>query len=574
MNGPFDTVVALLANAAQLDVAELAPLLEVPRETDRGDYALPCFTLARKLRKAPKLIAETIAAAVAGHIDVAPCVASIEAEGPYVNVRLDPTWLARYVLSDVAPAPFGQPEPGSAGTVVIDYSSPNIAKRFHIGHLRSTVIGAAIKRIHAQLGYRVVGINHLGDWGTQFGHLLAAWQRWGDEAELAGGDPIGYLQSLYVRHNALVKEDPAAADDARGWFKRLEDGDKAAAALWQRFRQVSLSEFERVYDLLGVSFEEVAGESVYQDHMAHALALCEEKSISTLSEGALVVDFEANGVDGLQPMLLKRSDGATLYATRDLAAAIHRLVTYDPVKLLYVVGTPQSLHFKQLFAALSLLGFAGERCAHVEFGHVKGMSTREGTAILLDEVLGRAIGLADERVQAGDVKVPEEQLASTARAIGLGAVIFADLHNRRGKDISFDWDRLMRFEGETGPYLQYTHARLCSILDQVAALEDPSEEVSLDGQAALLIEPETLGVLKQLGRAQEALTRAARELEPSILAGYLLDLASAFSHFYHTHHVKNAEPATRTARVALVRAVRLAIGQGLNMLGIEPIERM
>ncbi|GIW72646.1 MAG: arginine--tRNA ligase [Planctomycetota bacterium] len=589
-------IAAALAPHLGLEPEEVAGLLEVPREAGRGDYAVPCFSLARRLRRAPAQIAAEAAAAASAAIAPGGLVRAVQAVGPYLNLWLEPATFAEAVLSEVAlhGRQYGESRRGAGQRVVIDYSSPNIAKRFHIGHLRSTVIGAALVRLHRAQGYEVIGVNHLGDWGTQFGHLIAAWERWGEEERLAGDDPIGYLQELYVRHNRAAAEDPAYAERARAAFKRLEDGDPSARALWSRFRELSLREFARIYELLGVEFEQIAGESFYEDKIPHALELCAARGVSEWSEGALIIDFARHGHPGLPPMLLRRSDGATLYATRDLAAAIYRFETYDPAKILYVIGAPQKLHLEQLFTALRLLGFPAERCAHVAFGHVQGMSTREGTAILLDEVLGRAIRLAEERIRAGEVRVPAEQIERTARAVGVGAVVFADLRHRHLKDIAFDWDRIVRFEGETGPYLQYAHARLCSIAEQVAAVDPeaaaalvefgreplaPAQVGALLGagrpiEPQLLVEPETFAVLRLVGAYPRTLERAAAELEPSVLAQYLLELAGAFSGFYHAHHVKNAEPAQRRARLALVHAVRHVLAHGLTLLGIEPLERM
>ncbi|RME74703.1 MAG: arginine--tRNA ligase [Planctomycetota bacterium] len=570
-----DSIARLLAPALGLPESEVTELVELPRERGRGDYALPCFPLARRLRKPPQAIAAELAESLAPAVAADPLVARLEASGPYLNIHLDPATFARRVLARVAQAGerFGESERGAGQRVVIDFSSPNIAKRFHIGHLRSTVIGAALVRIHRALGYEVIGVNHLGDWGTQFGHLISAWELWGEPERLEGEDPIGYLQQLYVRHNKAAKEDPSYADRARAAFRRLEEGDPEARALWSRMREISLAEFDRIYRLLGVEFDEIAGESFYEDKMAHALALCEQRGIARESEGALIIDFAEHGVEGLQPMLLRRSDGATLYATRDLAAGIYRFETYDPAKIIYVIGAPQRLHLQQLFAALGLLGFPAERCHHVAFGHVLGMSTREGTAILLDEVLGRAIELAEQRIREGDVRVPEDRIEETARAVGVGAVVFADLRHRPIKDIAFDWDRLVRFEGETGPYLQYTHARLRAILDRVAEEhgERPGETEADPGR---LVTDEERAVLMHLEQYPRAIERAARELEPSVVSAHLLDLAAAFSTFYHKHHVKNAPPELRRARLELVEAVRRVLAHGLGLLGIEALERM
>jgi arginyl-tRNA synthetase len=569
MNEFVNEIAARIAAATGLERAEAARLVEVPKDAKMGDYAFPCFLLAKAEKKAPPLVAKALAEKLAA----APPegVAAVAAAGPYVNFRVAPAAFARVVLGAALAAGdrYGDSAEGAGQAVPIDYGSPNIAKRFHVGHLRATVIGGALYRTYKALGYRPIGINHLGDWGTQFGHLMSAWEKWGEEPRL-GPDPIGYLQELYVRHNKEAKENPALLDDARRWFKRLEDGDPAARALWQRFRDVSMVEFSRIFELLGTAHDVVAGESFYEDKMPEAIRLCEEKGIAEISQGALIVDFKKHGVDIAEPMLLRRSDGATLYATRDLAAAIYRFRTYEPARIIYVIGQEQRLAMRQLFAALSLLGFPGERCVHVDFGRVLGMSSREGTAVLLDEVLGRAMRLAADEVRKRNPDWAEDEIARTARAVGIGAAIFADLKNRRVKDFEFDWDRIVRFDGETGPYLQYTHARLCAIMRNLGAA--PAAQ---DVDFGALGEPETVAVLKAIEAYPRKIQQAARENEPSVLAQHLLEVAGALNAFYQQHRVKDAPSAElRLARAALVDATRRVLAHGLVLLGIEPLERM
>lgn len=570
MNEFVRAIAERTAAAAGLAPADVEPLVEVPKDPKMGDYAFPCFQLAKAARKAPPLIAKEIAEKI-GAAGLPEGIASCAAAGPYVNFRVAPAALARSVLRAAVAAGYGESQEGAGRAVPIDYGSPNIAKRFHVGHLRSTVIGGAIYRLYAALGYRPIGINHLGDWGTQYGHLVAAWEKWGEEARLAR-DPIGYLQELYVRHNQEAKKNPAFQEDARRWFKRLEEGDSRARELWQRFRDLSLVEFQRIYDLLGTRHDIIAGESFYEDKMPEAIRLCEEKGIAEVSQGALIIDFQKHGIDIAEPMLLRRSDGATLYATRDLAAAIYRFRTYDPARLIYVVGQEQRLAMRQLFAALTLLGFPGDRCVHVDFGRVLGMSSREGTAVLLDEVLGRAMSLAAEEVRKRNPHLSDDEIARTARAVGIGAAIFADLKNRRIKDFEFEWDRIVRFDGETGPYLQYTHARLCAILRN---LEADGVKVESEVEFDLFTEPETIAVVKAIEAYPRKIAQAAREHEPSILAQHLLEVAGAQNAFYQQHRVKDAPtPALRAARALLVDATRRVLAHGLRLLGIEPIERM
>jgi arginyl-tRNA synthetase len=404
---------------------------------------------------------------------------------------------------------------------------------------------------------------------------VSAWTKWGDEAKLAA-DPIGFLSELYVRHNAEAEKDPGVAAEARAWFKKLEDGDPVARGLWQRFRDLSLADFKKFWDLMGTRHDVIAGESFYEDKMGEALDLVAKKGIAEESKGALIIDFKKHGVDIAEPMLLRRSDGGTLYATRDLAAAIYRFRTYDPARLVYVIGSEQALAMRQLFAALTLLGFPGDRCVHVSFGRVQGMSTRKGTVVLLDEILGRAIELARAEVlkqnEALGRAMPADEVDRVARQIGVGGVIFADLKNRRVLDYEFDWDRFCRLDGDTGPYLQYTVARLHSLLAKLAE-EGVAEGGAFD--AALLSEPETLAVLKAIESYPRKIAAAASESEPSIVAKHLLDVAGAFNGFYNKHRVKDAPtPEQRTARAALVAATRLVLRSGLGLLGIEAPERM
>ncbi len=568
-----------IARASGLDPAEVARLVEVPKDPKMGDYAFPCFTLAKARKAPPPKIAAEIAGAVRTAGDT--LFTSIDAVGPYVNARVAPAAFAAAVLADVRErgARYGGSDEGRSRPVCIDYSSPNIAKRFHAGHLRATVIGGALYRIFAALGYKPIGINHLGDWGTQFGHLMSAWTKWGGDEERLKADAIGYLQELYVRHNKEAKTNPAIDEDARAWFKRLEDGDPTARALWQRFRDLSLADFKKYWDLLGTRHDEIAGESFYEDKMPEAIRLLTEKGIAEESQGALIVDFKKRGLDIVEPMLLRRSDGGTLYATRDVAAALYRFRMYEPDRNIYVIGQEQRLAMRQLFATMTLLGFPGDRCVHVDFGRVLGMSSREGTAILLDEIIGRAVGLAREEVKKRaperaerGVALSDADVEKIAQAVGVGAAVFADLKNRRVLDFEFDWDRIVRFDGDTGPYLQYTHARLAAILRKLAG-----EGVSLEGpiDPGLLVEPETLAVLRAIEAYPRKVEQAAREYEPSVVAKHLLDTASALNAFYQQHRVKDAPtPELRAARAALVDATRTVIANGLGLLGIEAPERM
>jgi len=560
----------LAAEEAGCEPGAIAGCVAAPRDKARYTFAFPSFQLARQLGEAPPALAARLAQAIAR----SPLFEACDAQGPFVNARVEPAAFATAVLDRVAAEGerYGGSEEGAGRAVVIDYSSPNIAKRFHIGHLRSTVIGQAIYRLHAALGYRPVGVNHLGDWGTQFGHLLSAWSRWGDEARLEE-DPIGFLQELYVRHNKAAKEDESYSEAARTWFKRLEDGDEAARTLWKRFLELSLKDFDRVYKLLGVTFDEFKGESFYVDQTDDAIRRCEEKGISEVSDGALIISFQNQGVKGIkQPLLLKRSDGATLYATRDVAAGIYRFETYDPARIIYVIGQEQKLAMRQLFCALGLLGYDASRCKHVWFGRVLGMSSRAGTAVLLDDVLGHAMDLARKIVLEKNPEILGDELEHVVRAVGVGACVFADLKNGLKKDFRFDWDRIVQFKGETGPYLQYTHARLSSILRKLAE-EGAALEGTVDGMD--LADVESQGVLQTIYAYPARLKRAADTLEPAVLAQHLLDVAQAFNLFYKHRSVKHAgEEGLLRARARLVTATRQVIANGLRILGVVPLDRM
>ncbi|MBI4574845.1 MAG: arginine--tRNA ligase [Planctomycetes bacterium] len=575
------TVAEALAGAAGLPCEDLEGLLEVPRDEALGDYALPCFTLARRLRKAPPAIASSLARA----FRPTALVREARAVGPYLNLRLDAAAVAAVVLPAVLEAgeDYGGSREGAGRTVVVDYSSPNIAKPFGIGHLRSTVIGAALCRIHRRLGWRVVGVNHLGDWGTQFGLLNVARERYGREPP-PGVDPLHHLLGLYVRIHREAEADPSVAEAGRAWFRGLEAGEPARLAAWRECVATSVAEFDRIYRLLGVDFEETRGESSYNDRLEAAVQRVREAGLLATSEGAQVVDLAAH-VERLgggeppieEPILLRKADGATLYATRDLAAVLYRAEVHRFERCLYVVGAPQALHFRQLFALARLLGVPGsEGLVHVAFGHYLGMRTREGSIVFLEEVLEEAERRSAETMRASGkfaslyAELPGEELEAIARAVGVGAVVFNDLKNRRIKDVEFDWDRILAFDGETGPYLQYTHARLASILRRAG--EGPPREAAWGECADERVAP----VVRRIAGLPAAVRRAAADHEPSIVAGYLLDLAQSWNRVERQEGMKviDAPPARRGALLAVVAALRMTLASGLSLLGVRPLARM
>ena len=567
MSKRFAAAIAQNASEATgLTPEELADLIEVPPNPEMGDYALPCFVLAKTWRRAPNQIAEELAGKIT---PVAP-VTEVRAAGPYLNFFVSKDALAEGTLKDVLDrgADYGKGSVGSGKTVVIDFSHPNIAKPFGIHHLRSTVIGNALRNIYLALGYEVVGVNHLGDWGSQFAKLILAWTRWGD-GELTEAITIQELLDLYVRIHEEIEDNPDAEREAAEWFRRLEDGDPEARRMWEVCCKVSYKEFDRVYDRLGIEFESVAGESFYLDKMPQTLEGLEEKGLLRKSEGATIVDLDEWD---MPPMILRRSDEATLYATRDVAAAEYRWATYGFEKLLYVVDVAQTLHFRQLFKVLELMDYAWvERCEHVVFGRLRfkegGMSTRRGKVIFLEDVLDRAVDLTRQIIEDKNPGLPDKE--AVARDVGIGAVIFADFDSRRARDVMFDWDEILNFNGETGPYVQYTHARYRSVLRKYGKPVPPE-----DPDLSLLTEPETVAVVKCLGQFPERIQNAAEANEPSLIASYLVDLCNAANRFYNAHRVVSDDEDLTQVRIALVYAITVVLANGLGLLGMKAPEEM
>ncbi|HAA38419.1 MAG TPA: arginine--tRNA ligase [Firmicutes bacterium] len=559
-----EEVIRLLLPHVPLEEQQISEDLETPPNPALGDFAFPCFKLAKEKRQAPPKIAAELVASLAG----SELFERVEAKGPYINFYCNRKMLARLTVEKVLSekGAYGQQQIGAGQNIVIDFSAPNIAKPFGVGHLRSTVIGHSLYRLYEALGYRCIGINHLGDWGTQFGKLIVAYLKWGNEERLQT-DPINYLYELYVRFHQEAELDPQLDEEARSWFKKLEDGDQQARELWQRFRSLSLTEFKRIYQILDVEFDSYSGESFYNEMLDETIALVAEKDLASESEGALVVDLSE---EGMPPCLLRKQDGATLYATRDLCAAIYRQQKYNFAQMLYVVGADQALHFRQLFAVLRKMGYAwADKCVHVPFGLIRykdgKMSTRQGTLIFLEDVLQRATELAAKIIEEKNPGLVNK--GEVARQVGIGAVIFGDLSNDRIKNIEFDWDKVLDFSGETAPYVQYAHARICSILRKAA--DWPG-----DYDASLLTTDEEQAVVGMLARFADTIKRAATTYKPSVMARYVVDLAAEFNRFYHQCPVLTAEGPLRNARLALIDAVRQVLVNGLYLLGIAAPEEM
>lgn len=575
---------AIEAVAQTLDLAPDLFSASAPPRPDMGDFAVGCFPAARAMRQAPPKIAARVVEA----FEPGEFLAEARAAGPFVNFRANRPNLYRYLFAGTLGGGSLVPDVGAGKTVCIDYSSPNISKHLAYHHIRSTVIGQALANLYRGLGYRVVGINHLGDWGTTHGMLLAAYDKWGAPEPLT----ITGLNDLYVRFRQAMSEDDSLEALGRAWFKKLEDGDEAANALWRRFREVSLAEFQEVYDLLGVEFQEIKGESEYLDDVPAVMKLLEDKGLLADSQGAVVVP-PPDGDDRTPPMLLKKKDGATLYGTRDLAAAMYRFERYDFVRSLYVVDRGQSLHFRQLFDALVRAGKDwAEKCEHVPFGLVRlggiKTGTRTGNVVLLKDVLAEAIRRAEAVVADNSEKtgadMDGETMRAVAEAVGIGAVVFANLSSQRGKDVDFEWEQVLSTTGDSGPYVQYAHARCASILRKAA---NPAEK---DGARGLAPDPSDGGtaltedlewaVARKLLDFAEIVQRAGHGNEPHLVSRYLLDLCAVFSRWYTSGNQDRSlrvlvdDPEVSRARLTLVAAVKGVLAQGLGMLCVRAPDSM
>ena len=545
-----------------LDQNAISNLLEQPKSSDLGDIAFPAFSLAKVERKAPQAIAADIAEKIdSSHFE------KVVATGPYVNFFLNKAKISDQVIKEVIKegADYGQQNEGQGGNITIDLSSPNIAKPFSVGHLRSTVIGDALSNIFRKMGYNTIKINHLGDWGKQFGLLMVAYKKWGNK-EAVEANPIDELLQLYVRINAEIENDPALDDEGRLWFKKLEDGDPEATELWQWFRDESLVEFNRIYELLGVEFDSLNGEAFYNDKMDEAVKILEDKGLLKESKGASIVDLDDVN---LPPAMMKKADGATLYITRDIATAMYRARTYNFVKNVYVVGQEQSNHFRQLKAVLKKMGFDwSDDMIHVDFGLVtknrQKLSTRKGNIILLEPTLQEAISRAKAQIEEKNPNLENKE--AVAHAVGVGAVKFYDLKTDRRNGYDFDLEAMVSFEGETGPYVQYAYARIQSILRK--ADFKPSLDANYN-----LNDAESWEIIKLLQDFARVVKRASDNFEPSLIAKYAVSLAQAFNKYYAHTRILDETPE-RDSRLALSYTTAVVLKEALRMLGVEAPEKM
>ncbi len=558
-------------NVEGLELEEIMNMVEVPQDSKMGDYAFPCFKLAKTLRKAPPLIA----AGIAQNIQDNEIFEKVEQVNAYVNMFVSKEALVMDVVSDVIAkgADYGKTNVGDGGNVVVDFSSPNIAKPFHIGHIRSTVIGNAICKIHRALGYNVIGVNHLGDYGTQFGKMIVAYRYWGNKEDVEK-EPIKTLLEYYTKFHVEAETNPVLEDEARETFAKLEAGNAEETALWQWFRDESLKEFNRVYNMLGITFESYAGESFYSDKMPAVIAEMREKNLLVPSQGAEVVELQEYGLTDA-PVL--KSDGSSIYITRDIAAAKYRMDTYNFVKDIYVVASQQNLHFQQLKKIIELMGYEWNKdIIHVPFGLVSleegTMSTRHGRVVFLEDVLTRAVDQTREIIKEKGVNT--DNIDETAKIVGIGAVVFNELSNNRIKDYVFSWDKVLDFNGETGPYVQYTYARAASVLRN-AGTEVAEKAMDLANiKAEYITSDSAYALAKLIYELPAVIIDAGEKYEPSIVTRHIVDLAQGFNRFYHDEHILVDNEEEKVAKLALVHAAKTAIKNGLALLGMDAPERM
>jgi len=548
---------------------ELQDMLAYPQYASMGDLSLPCFKLSKLFRKAPHQIAEQLV----GQFNL-EIIERAEAVSGYVNLFLNKAKLAEQIVGQVLAegSRYGSRNIGQGKNIVLDFSSPNIAKPFHIAHLRSTVIGHSLYRIFDFEGYKCVRINHLGDWGTQFGKLVVAYKLWGDDDRLAN-QGIDELLQLYVKFHEQAENQPELEDEARQWFVKMEAGDEEALALWQRFVDISLAEFKRIYELLGVEFDSYAGESFYNDKMDRIVNELKEKQLLEEDDGAALVRLDDYN---MSPALILKKDGSSLYHTRDITAAIYRQETYNFEKAIYVTDYAQNLHFQQWFKIIELMGYDWyDRLHHVAFGRVSiegmSLSTRKGNVLKLEDVLKQAIAKTKGIMEERNPNLAD--MDEVARAVGVGAIVFNDLSANRIKDIAFNWEDALNFEGETGPYVQYTHARASSILRKAQAAEQGTE-ASTAIDYSNLTDDYSVNLIKELALFAERIEAAMNKLEPSMISRYAIDVAQAFNQFYHHNPILNAEPTVRAARLALTEATKITLRNALYLVGITAPEEM
>ena len=558
----YRTYIAEKLKIGTLSTEEVASMLEVPPTSDMGDYALPCFRLAKTLRKAPPIIAETLK----NNFTEDEVVCGVTVVGGYLNFKINRLRFAEETLKEILEKgeKYGSSRLGEGKTICIDYSSVNIAKPFHIGHLSTTVIGGALYKILGFLGYKVVGINHLGDYGTQFGKLIVAYKRWGDKEKIESGK-LRELMKIYVKFHEEAEKDPKLEEEARHYFKLIEEGDRESNELFAWFKEITLKEVQKIYDRLNVKFDSYAGESFYNDKMQPVIDELKEKGLLQYSDGAAIVDLEKYG---MPPCLILKKDGSSLYATRDMAAAVYRKKTYDFYKCLYVVAYQQDLHFRQFFKVLELMGKEWAKdLVHVSYGMVSmedgAMSTRTGKVVFLEDVLDKCVEKAARIIEEKNEKLDNKE--EVARQVGTGAVIFGALYNNKIKDIVFSFDKVLNFDGETCPYVQYTGARCNSVLKkggEIGAYSVPS------------LTEEEYAVVALLGAFPDVVREAGEKYEPSFVTRFAVELAKAYNKFYIANKIIGSEDSVKNFRLALTKATHTVLKASFRLLGIEIPDQM
>ena len=556
----------LAENLTELTKEEIAEALEVPKKADMGDYAFPCFRLAKIYRKAPNLIAQDLKEKIdAGSYEI---FSKIENVGGYINFFFDKEQFAKQIVDTISEENFGSSDIGEGKTICIDYSSPNVAKNFHVGHLRTTIIGNSLYKIYSKLGYHVERINHLGDWGTQFGKLIVAYKNWGSKEEVEKNG-IAELMKIYVKFHQEAEKDDSLNDQAREWFVKMEQGDEEALSIWQWFKDISLIEYKRIYKLLGMDFDHFTGESFYRDKTQGVVDQLNEKNLLVESEGAHIVPLDDYN---MAPCLITKKDGSSIYATRDLAALFYRKNTYNFDKCIYVTGLEQKLHFAQVFKVIELLGYDWYKdLVHVPYGLVSmeggKLSTRNGNVIYAEEILHESINKIYEIIEEKNPDLPDKE--TVARQVGIGAILFNDLYNQRIKDVVFNWDKILNFDGETGPYVQYTYARCASVFRKVGDVQIPDE---ID--YSVLTDDVTMNLLKDITRFPGIVKDAADKFEPFMIARFAVSVAQHFNKFYHDCQINVKEENVKMARLKVVQMTMKVIKDALELLGIECPEHM
>lgn len=559
-----DQIIDLISTAANLDKAMVSDILEIPPKADMGDFAFPCFQLAKTLRKAPPMIAADIAEKI-GDVDI---LDKLEVKGAYLNFFIKKELFVKTMIENADVENFGSSDMGKGKTICIDYSSPNVAKNFHVGHLRTTIIGNSLYKIYSKLGYQVERINHLGDWGTQFGKLIVAYKAWGSK-EAVEKDGVAELMRLYVKFHEEADKDDSLNDQARAWFTKMEHGDEEALDIWKWFVDISLKEYKGTYALLGMEFDHYLGESFYRDKTADVVKRLQDANLLEESQGAQIVNLDAYD---MPPCLIMKKDGSSIYATRDLAAIFYRKDRWNFDKCLYVTGQEQKLHFAQVFKVVELLGndWAKDSLVHIPYGLVSlegaKLSTRSGNIIYAEDILLEAIDKVKGVIAE---KNPDlENKDEVAKIVGVGAILFHDLYNQRIKDVSFKWDKVLNFDGETGPYVQYTYCRCASILRSI----DHDANATID--YSLLLDEEAIALLKEINRFPQVVKDAAEKYEPSVVARFTMDVAQSFSRFYNADRVNVEDATLRNARAKLVDMTKHTLKDALDLLGIQCPEQM